>query len=732
MTADNDGQVVRVAPPNASALVVGIERYGFTGPRSGVQGAAMLAARFALWLDDRKICQPGRITLMTAYDGGDDSMPSPALGLEEAGKRGFNVLTQARADQDFAEWIRKGPDRDDELFVLFWVGHGCAHPGDPYEQVCLLGEDADDSLLRHVELRQLLGAAASDAPRARQVVFVDACRDVVPADSESKLAYGRRQVSPKRKEEPRASRPLSIAYAAAHGKTARRSGWRQATFADELLGRLEGLPEGQGPDQIFETDLEDLMGNRAQQQAEPVWTIYSYQHGNTKKAFLAPDESYLTQQEWGVLQTVAADCGRTRRTAPDQHLLWYAYCVAIGQALPGKQRYGLPLKLANVSDLIRTLRDMPAPADGLPPPLVHACDLVVRLSRPGTQPGLASWCESWAGARDDGGARLAQARQWYPAQLPEDTYLSIMIENVSAPSQGRKPRRSHYISAVLWTAGGPEPLEVAPQAAIPEKEILPAVQRLIEKVRQTHKVPDPQKMVVEFVLPETLLGWPTRPEQKNLGVNYPLVVRDLDRLIATDVPGRSLAEARWRNIEQYARGRKPSWREKIEWLEFGPGSDNELIEGMVANDEVFCIALVPRQAGPQAAGHKNGIPPMLIDAIRAGAAIVVWIYHDDHNHYYGQYQRNGRPYWHGRRWRPGGNSSRGCAIPHIRSQINRGVSKKGGGLLELPVLLRKIRQEITKRESPPPQIGVLMENTSRFTPNYFGLGIGAAPAGGRK
>lgn len=713
-----------------SALVVGIERYGFgeSGPR--IPGAAKSAAEFARWLLDRQICQPGRITLMAAYEEEEDPLEPTGTLIEGLREDGVRVLNTARADQDLAVWIQHGPRQDDELFVLFWVGHGFAHPRDPYEEVCLLGEDADDFVLRHVELRQLMTAAGTAAPRARQVAFVDACRGVIPYGWESRLTGGNRPV-PLGNWEP-SNREKSIVYAAAHGKTTKQAGWTERTFADVLLEKLDRLPRGKGPGDLFETGLEQLMDELAEQQGAPFWTIYRYEHGGTKKPYLAPDDGDLTKPEWADLEAEAnAIDGAASRTARFQELLWHAYCVAVGPALPSEP-HKLPARLENVSDLVRVLRDEPARRDALPPPLVTACDFVVTLSRHGTMRGLAAWCTAWANAHAEGHGRLKRARHRYPSRL-EENYLSIMIAKPEPEPEPhrRDPARTaasqHRLTAVLWAAGNPKRLEPAQQSTASKNKILPAVHDLINQVDHTYKVIDIRDMVVEFVLPETLLGWPTLPEQQNLGLNHPVVVRDLERLTG-QVPGITLAENKWRHIERYAQGRKLSWGDRIKWFDIGPSPSVEEIEGAVALDDTFCIALAPWHAMTAANGRRNGIPamPMLIETSQAGAAIVVWIYHD-HQNCSRHYGRNGDH----RMWRHGRNGSSSCAIPHIRNQITRGVSKKkSGGLLELPRLLKKIRQEMSNGNLPSAQIGVLMENTSRFPPNYFGWGVGVAPAGG--
>jgi predicted nucleotide-binding protein len=319
MAAGPDSGLQSTAFPQASALVVGIERYGDTGSGWDFPGAARLAARFALWLIRHRICPPERITLMTtyeeaAYENGilDRSLsPKDLVDSLNALGGGLRMVRDARVDKEFTDWITKhGPMESDELFVLFWVGHGFSNRNDLYQKLYLLGSDADGYQLRNVELAQLLHAVGSNAPRADQVGFVDVSRAPIAAGWEKRLSDGVRMVPENAaRQYDRHPKSQSIVFAAAHGETTKQAGWRSKAFGELLLGLLEKLPEGSSPKTVFGDELRHIVEELAREQAAPFWVSYGYQHGGEASFFndSAPDSQTLTSENHRSVTSGRAD-----------------------------------------------------------------------------------------------------------------------------------------------------------------------------------------------------------------------------------------------------------------------------------------------------------------------------------------------------------------------------------------------------------------------------------------
>ena len=730
MTVNDNSGMPPEASPNASALVVGIEHYGNT--RWDLPGAARLAARFASWLVDYRICLPGRICLMTAYDkepyqnGTHDSSLSPeellaALdGLGDSEDTRIHMPGMARADEDFAEWItRYGPRTNDELFVLFWVGHGFAYQGDTDEKVCLLGSDADNYQLRNLELAQLLRAAGSDAPRADVVGFVNTCRAPAGSNLERKLRDGKRPITPRRRADPDRTRNLSVVYAAAHGETTKMAGREDKTFAEVLLELLEDLPVGSGPQAIFDDGLVHIVDELRREQTAPFWTSYGYQHRGERQRYLPPpDEGNLTQEEWASLLAEAAAIDGAPGTDPSPGVLWGAYCHAARPAL-SDDRPDRPERLESLRDLIWALRDLPPRSSRLAPPLIIACDFVAHLPYADSEPRLAKWCDDWADAEKGRRRRLDLAQKHRPTHLPDRPYLSILVGEDKEPEPGRRgrPARRYRLSAVHWANGVPD-LLVRPDP-VSENEILAEVEDLISEAGEYGTELD--DILVEFVLPRHLLGWRPEYEESLLGQEYAIAIRDLVRLESGAEPARQRAEIILRRIRDFTPDENSRWSERIRWFtcQEDHWPERKQIVATTQNKKYFCIVL-GRTNGPASTNSKDSPAPWgLIDSITAGAAIVVSVQQEHH-------VCDGR--YHGRPAPPSDHGS-ACEMPNGRELITRNVNDGSlwpNGLLDLPYMLRDIRNELADQGEPGSrlQIGVLMEDSNRLWPGYFRLDTG--------
>jgi len=470
----------RMSPVAAatSALVVGIESYRIAGAGADLPGSAKLAARFARWLLRQGICLPERITLMTAYDEAAYSSGkygpelSPEDDLEElrAGP-GVKVdwLPHANAASDFGEWINgtHAPREKDAFFLLFWVGHGFTYPGLRDRRLCLLGSDANDYQLNHVELTDLLDVVSEIAPGVHEVAFVNTCRAPVTAGWERRLQDGWRPVTPPTSQplSSGGSQPASeqsIVYAAAHGQTTKMAGWQDRTFADVLLEKLDALPDGAGPLAVFDDDLKgfgDLIGWR------PYVTTFGYFHDRTERLDTPPqDDRDLTYDEWQRLVKIARRIDAGPKTRWDVRL--GAYCQAVGLeevlGLDTGHVADRPRSPDTLEDLIGVLRNRPlhrgpsrrrssSPANSWPTcprqtPGRNWPDGV----RPGRRPAVPMAVVGWP-------TRRAVAQAGCPAITSAYWSTKCMTQGDRSPPVTRRPRDGTGSARCSgrWTARSP-------------------------------------------------------------------------------------------------------------------------------------------------------------------------------------------------------------------------------------------------------------------------------------
>jgi hypothetical protein len=732
----------RMSPVAAatSALVVGIESYQIAGAGADLPGSAKLAARFARWLLRQGICRPERITLMTAYDEAAYSSGkygpelSPEDDLEElSAGSGVEWFSHANAVSDFGEWINgtHAPREKDAFFLLFWVGHGFTYPGLRDRRLCLLGSDANDYQLNHVELTDLLDVVSEIAPGVHEVAFVNTCRAPVTAGWERRLQDGWRPVTPP------ASQPLSsggsqpaseqsIVYAAAHGQTTKMAGWQDRTFADVLLEKLDALPDGAGPLAVFDDDLKgfgDLIGWR------PYVTTFGYFHDRTERLDTPPqDDRDLTYDEWQRLVKIARRIDAGPKTRWDVRL--GAYCQAVGLeevlGLDTGHVADRPRSPDTLEDLIGVLRNRPPASRAFPPPIVVACEFVAHLSTPNPRSQLARWCAAWAKTRGpDGRRRLANAQGRRSGRLPGD-YLSILVDEVYDPggpltAGHQTPSRRYRLSALLWAMDGPVALRgdgwgtggVAAETAvgITADEVADAAARLIGQADERQGVLDPLRMLVEFVLPRELLGRRLEYEGATpLGLIRPIVFRDLDRLRRPDKStARNQAELTRERIDKFEADRRSPWSKRIKWFTCRELDGVKLgdISAIVSEESIFCVALEHGNNRSEShSGADSDTPMELIYSIDSGAAIVVSLNYENHHDNCALSLSS-----------QAGGGAMLCQMPMGRDLIVRSINDRvrWKGLPDLPYIACQIR---SKLHSAGLQIGVLMEDKSRLWPSY--------------
>jgi hypothetical protein len=738
------------APPfpgsaRASALVVGME-HNEEEPDLCLPGAAGLAAQFARWLIDRGICTPDRIALMTGYQKPEQAPDEPTKALlteltagKDDGGLAVTMLRDASADHGFADWIASfPPEFDDELFVLFWMGHGFALRAG--KQVCMLGADAKERMPRHVELNELLGKVATYAPTAAQVAFVDVCRNVVADDLEWGAGDWKQTIG--KGSYRQETTDQYVIYAAAHGQTTTEAGWAEKSFSKVLLDRLNNLPAGRGPRDFFdETDLDEFLASVAREYgASPFISFHGYAHPGAEKTILSGGRGTLTTDEWRRLLAEAVRIDEAPATAPSRRVLHGAYHHALGRNLQF-----IPAGITRVEDLVRSLTSIRATEDR--PPLIVACDYVANLPAAGAYPGLEQWCNGWSARSLDRREFLGRIRRTRPFRLPMP-YLSIEVNDryYETPSEPQPPKRRdskrYRVRAILWDLNGFCPLPVSEggsgkdgrvdekAALVAEEDILAVSEELLgaaghEMTRRLSDTPLTE-IVLEFVLPECLQSmWPEYGKHRNLGDQYPVVVRDLERLRNKNL-GASfrIAQEIYQRIEAFAQERGSTrWSDRVAWITCGrqwPGGqqwpESQVIQGRAGHPETFCIGLAPPMAEMSRYNGDGRTIPGRADALRAGAAIVVLVLH-----------------WHKATDRHTKFRNR-CTAWRATKMITKEIDKRQHGLLDLPYLLRDIRATMTGNGSWGPQpdlprIGVVMEEPGRLWPGVFSWGTEDAGAG---
>jgi hypothetical protein len=754
MTANGDRAPL---DQRASALVVGLETYPGLGQTADLRGAALSAARFALWLLKTGACAPGRLTVMVAYDPATyDGQPrSPDQVIKEfaafEGKAGprVKVVGHAAAQADFdEEWIKdqeRRPHEEDRFFYFFWAGHGFTYPWWKDPRLCLLGTDADGHRMRNVELEDLLKTVAALAPDAHQVVLANACRAPVRVDWTDRLEGGTQRILlpesyawPPQDPRPPAQ---SIIYAAAEGLTTKETGLPGKTLADTLVDKAETirddeLPAVGQPLALFEKFGDDLAGIGKQRQwvdgaSNPM--VFRYAHGNRAEWNPPVRESQLTAAEWTDLLNIVRSIDRDEDgQRPTPAARWGAYYAAVDTRELGPDVIAdKPGRLTSVEDLVGLLYARPANADA-PTPLLIACDYLANLPHLRSRARLDDWCAGWAGNtnRPDGGVLLNAVRAQRPVRVAEDCYLSIVIKEAPPGPDNPKFRGNQEIwqyqtRALLWAYGGPQLLDG--EDSVSGDMIVAAIGRLIQQAKARARGVRPRwhETIVELIVPRELLGRRLEYERESeatlpLGFAYPVVTRDLEQLRANgSSTSAEIAEQTLRLMGAFEPSDEDSWSGQVEWINCDLPSEERswVITEAIANS-VFCLVLEHGSHGnPARAGaHPQSPPDELLRSIEEGAAIVLSVHH-----------LNGAcgicenaP--------SNGAGPHSCPVTaavreRFKTRLDGRIDRSSNGLWDLPVILRGNRRALL--ETMNIMVGVLIEDSSRLWAGWEAFASGA-------
>ena len=705
------------AAADVSALVVAIEKYGGAVGATDIPGSVRVAARFVERLVSTGTCRPERITFVVSYDKSDyadgrnpaELSPEPWLDKFRPGGTfaGVKLTEPAEHDNAFTEWItsddQHGPKPEDRHFVLFWIGHGWSDVEHADEQLFLFCSDATMYVPKNVELQYLVRTVTAVAPKAQVSGFVHACQKVGDARTRDVLERQSWAVdlASRRLQAGRGLlRRVSLYYASAWGETTAMAGPDdgESTFAEAVVEWLEN-DENPSRDVILTADLAALNAHLAARDFRP----YEKRYGPDGRYIPTREpEGVVDDGEWDDLLAKAYPIDEDRLTSGQ--VRWNAYCHAVGLV---NVNFAAPdRRLSTLRDLFKELRYL-TPADK-PPPLIAACYFVAQLSDP-AHITLAQWCEKWAEKRHaDGENILKTIKAATPQRIDNRPYLSIAVlrpkAEPSIPAPGRRARdnRSHDMLPLLFAGTFPKLLEL--RTSVHWVDIVEESGSIIRDALASQSA-GRDELLVEFVLPASLLGWWLEYDHPRLGDKHPVVIRDLQR-------------ARFPAVDPDA-----AKRHKIVWLTCRRDQESEA-SAIDEAEPALCLVLERRADDRQRGrGEAPAVPAELIEALDRDVPIIVSV----------QAGTKCASCLRGQRPEPGGGDG-GCHLSAVRELLTSYMNDSDtwpGGLDALPYMLRNLRAEVARQNKQNQlvgvQVSVLNQEQGRLWAGYDKLASGKLP-----
>jgi hypothetical protein len=264
--------------------------------------------------------------------------------------------------------------------------------------------------------------------------------------------------------------------------------------------------------------------------------------------------------------------------------------------------------------VISQLEEVTADPEGVPPLLRFLEYLATYLDTPAAAE-LRSWVDEFAARHRIDAGTVHQIRDTAPQMI--DTAQPSAYLVVELTPDGVDPE---YFLLSAWLQYGDEPgLTLRRDDKLMALHELPAqvASLLVEDHHVTHRLTP--ELTIEFVLPRRLLGHPVDQWritigglERRLGIEYPVVVRSLDRL---------------RQQAQHH-----NWRRKWAWLRDNPGTaavcwvndpgeiDGEgLYNSLLSERSTVCLALA---FAPPAEGRS--VADELEVGLQAGAPVLAW------------------------------------------------------------------------------------------------------------
>ncbi len=161
-----------ISPERTYAVVVGIERYE-AGSKWDLDGAAGAALRIIGWLRDRSVPVENITVLLSPLDSNRPTVEQTLAELNfpaDQPPATFDEISRIITEQL--------PERDGDLLVLFWSGHGVL---DKRRERRLFCANAGVYSKRNVNVTDLLAALSRQNFKGlrQQVILVDACANFV-------------------------------------------------------------------------------------------------------------------------------------------------------------------------------------------------------------------------------------------------------------------------------------------------------------------------------------------------------------------------------------------------------------------------------------------------------------------------------------------------------------------------------------------------------------------------
>jgi vWA-MoxR associated protein C-terminal domain/vWA-MoxR associated protein middle region 0/Effector-associated domain 2 len=303
---------------------------------------------------------------------------------------------------------------------------------------------------------------------------------------------------------------------------------------------------------------------------------------------------------------------------------------------------GLPTDL-DVNSLYRTALGPLAPHAVSPQGDVLGLvdELVNIMNAPGQLPPLMVYVEHLAAATEGSGQTSAALRRWNDdvarrCELP-DQLIKAAREN--ARIQPDKPATTFallvqvdedgidhsrfQLSVWLWQESTASRALARDDRTYSVEEIPEVIDRALLECGKL-LVADRVELMVELILPHHLLITPVdqwlitsgTPFRRHIGVDYPVVVRSLDRMRATSLPVRNQWHAKWRWLQEQS-SRHPDTA--IRWMVVADGRDAERLYRELTGDQPVCVTW----EGPPPPEHQR-MDSVLGAAIWAGTPVALW------------------------------------------------------------------------------------------------------------
>ncbi|AHH96334.1 hypothetical protein BC739_005667 [Kutzneria viridogrisea] len=413
---------------------------------------------------------------------------------------------------------------------------------------------------------------------------------------------------------------------------------------DELVDLLLGV------DELWEDNVRALLESDLRERLSPEFYVPS--HSAVRRYVLALLDQ-CQEHPGGLRKLLEA----VRALSPGHYLLdeiadLIALHVPLELLLPA-ERTALRRLLTGLTVEVDVLALHRAAVGPIGPPLtVPPTDLLAVLDElantmcpPGQLPPLFVFVEHVACAVDGGGYTAAALRQWnsdvaHRCELPPQL-LAVAREGahsrvekppgrpallVQVEEDGLDPDR-YQLSVWLWFDHTACESLFREDRTYELSEIPDVIDRLLLDCGERLPAAEAD-LTVEFILPHRLLVAPVdnwlissdSPFRREVGVDFPVVVRSLERLRNRSLSLRAQWRAKWRWLQEQS-GQRPG--EGVRWVGEEEGADPARLFRELAGEQPVCLAW-DRTPTPE---HQSA-DSVLGAAIFAGTPVALWCRED--------------------------------------------------------------------------------------------------------